>query len=171
MFYPEQIGLDDRQKAVSILGGWREPDLTIAPAGDKEPYLFRWHVFPRNVAGANCYFHIQVASDPERPLHDHPWDNCSVILAGGYVEVIDQNPADEFPPEVYTRSVGDVIYRKATWAHRLILPREHPYTMTLFQTGPVLRDWGFWFPDGWRPHVQVVRDEAGVSTFLQPGAK
>ena len=49
----------------SILGEWREPDMTIAPDGI--PYLYRWHVIPRNKT-ANVYFHIQVADDPERPL-------------------------------------------------------------------------------------------------------
>jgi hypothetical protein len=69
----------------SIIGNpLRYPDLVIAPDG--KPYLYRWHVFPQNAA-AGVYFHIQVQSDPERPLHDHPWDNTSVILSGGYDEL------------------------------------------------------------------------------------
>lgn len=152
--------------------GDREPDLVIAPTGVQDPYLYRWHVVERNPQ-ANTYFHIQVDSDPERPLHDHPWDNMSVILAGGYEEILDVNPDNPSTcAEVYHRHPGDVIFRKADWAHRLILPKEIPYTMTLFSTGPNVRDWGFWFPQGWLPHAQVLDMEAGnVSVFKKPGAK
>jgi hypothetical protein len=94
---------------------YRPPDLIIAPAGVGE-YLFRWYVVPRNHEG-NVYFHVQTASDPERPLHDHPWDNTSVILAGGYMEIIDTEPEIDHPTR-YTvrRRKGDVIHRPATWA-------------------------------------------------------
>jgi hypothetical protein len=159
------LNVTDALLARRYIGSWRDPDLTIAPDG--QPYLYRWHLAERN-REANIYFHVQVASDPERPLHDHPWDNTSVILSGSYREVLDNNPADEFPAEVYTRRVGDVIYRKAETAHRLFLPEGVPYTMTLFTTGPHKRDWGFWFADKWRSNREVVFDKDGMSQFLEP---
>jgi hypothetical protein len=79
------LSVDDWQLMRSILGNpLRYPDLVIAPDG--VPYLYRWHVFPQNPA-AGVYFHIQVQSDPERPLHDHPWDNTTVTLVNGYDEI------------------------------------------------------------------------------------
>lgn len=155
----------------SILGHWRDPDLIIAPDGN--PYLYRWHVIPQNTK-ANVYFHIQVASDPERPLHDHPWDNTSVILSGGYDEIWNPTPwlhepghtSREQPPRQLR--AGDVCHRRAGEAHRLILPPDIPYTMTLFTTGPRVREWGFWFEDGWKSYKDVTVNEGNVSKFKDP---
>lgn len=154
---------EDFAIAFAFVGGrLTKPDLLIAPEGEDKPYLYRWHVIDRNNLG-NVYFHVQVASDPERPLHDHPWPNMSNILSGGYDELYQPYP------EIYTtkhrRSLrkGDTVYRTAQEAHRLILPHEFKYTMTLFSTGPKVRDWGFWYPDGWRPASRVTEIHDGVS--------
>jgi len=152
MFDFDMLTDEDKARAENTLGvGFRQPDLTIAPDGS--PYLYRWHVVPRNNE-ANVYFHIQVQSDPDRPLHDHPWDNTSVILSGGYDEVLfipESTASCGGPREYWTRKLrkGDVVHRPATQAHRLILPKDIPYTMTMFTTGPHVREWGFWTPDGW----------------------
>ena len=159
---PEHYAL--ARKILSPNDDWapRQPDLIIAPDG--EPYLYRWHVIPRNDFG-NVYFHIQVADDPERPLHDHPWDNTSVILAGGYDEQLRAAPGHDI------RKVreGDVIHRKAEEPHRLLLASPLGYTMTLFSTGPKRRRWGFWFPDGWRDQAEVIENlPDGRSIFKDP---
>lgn len=150
----------------------REPDLDIRPDGDAE-YLYRWYLTPRGPHG-NVYLHLQVADDPERPLHDHPWDNQSVILAGGYDEVTCVNPPYG-RVEIRKVRAGDTIHRKAEWSHRLILPKGFPYTMTLFTTGATRRDWGFWInnhrgrPD-WVSHQEciVIDPDTGRSIFKGP---
>lgn len=172
----ELLSDTDFKVASQILGpDLREPDLTIAPDG--EPYIYRWHVIPRNTVGANVYFHIQVQSDPERPLHDHPWDNTSFILAGGYIEMIQKDAPRKLGMGVTnceTRRKGDMISRKAEDAHRLILPDGCPYAMTLFSTGPVRRDWGFWIPNHrgvpkWVSHHEcIVALPDGRSMFREP---
>lgn len=152
----------DLYKYARYVGAERDPDLVIAPAG--EPYLYRWHLLPRSKE-ANLYFHVQVKDDPKRPLHDHPWDNMSVILAGGYKETIsltDGEPQEE-STHTWPRGVGTVIYRRSRQAHRLELLYGEPYAMTLFMTGPKVKDWGFWFPEGWVPYEQVTKTEDGVS--------
>lgn len=144
-------------------GDVEHPDLVIAPDGD--PYLYRWRLLRTPQAG--IYFHIQVASDPERPLHDHPWDNQSVILAGGYNEII--GVPGHSRTQIFLRYAGDVIHRKAEIPHRLILPDGVPYTMSLFSTGPKRREWGFWYPDGWRPFYEVTKQLAdGRSIHIKP---
>ena len=158
---------EHRTLAEDILDGLRQPDLMIAPDGD--PYLYRWHVIPRNQR-ANVYFHIQVADDPERPLHDHPWDNTSVILAGGYDELV-AHPIfpEQVTPKVRKVREGDVVHRKAEEAHRLLLASDLGYTMTLFSTGPKRRRWGFWFPDGWHDQAEVIENlPDGRSIFKDP---
>lgn len=160
---------DDFTTVRGILpGGVREPDLTIA-GEDGAPYLHRWYVIPRSLQ-ANVYLHLQVASDPERPLHDHPWDNQSVILSGGYDEVLQEHPPWEGTRTVQRRR-GQTCNRRAEAAHRLILPKETPYTLTLFSTGPVVRQWGFWVPNGSGVSKWFSADECithtpdGVSRF------
>jgi hypothetical protein len=162
----------DYLTAMKVLREAREPDVVIAPDGGTD-YLYRWHVIPRNLE-ANVYLHVQVASDPERPLHDHPWDNQSVILAGGYDELIQEQPP--FGRTICPRRfVGQTYHRKAEEAHRLILPTGVPYTMTLFTTGATRRDWGFWIPNhsgvpSWVSHeVCLTHSPEGKSVFIHPG--
>lgn len=165
---------EDLNLAESIVGHTRSlkyPDLVIAP--DLQAYLFRWHVVQRSKL-ANVYFHVQVASDPERPLHDHPWDNFSVILSGGYDELWDPAPytiGDDFHPVTRKFRKGDTVKRKATEAHRLLLPADIPYTMSLFSTGPKVNDWGFWYPDGKHLYQDVTRVEGNVSYHIKPEVK
>lgn len=136
------------------------PDLVIAPDG--KPYIYRWHCVKAHEA--SVYFHIQVADDPERPLHDHPWENMSVILAGGYREVLNKSPTSRMNYEKeFIRGPGDVIFRKAAWAHRLFMPEGVPYTMSQFSCGPKVRKWGFWFEDGWRPYTDVTETHDGMA--------
>jgi len=158
---------EDFKMAMQFTGGGRLPDLVIAPDGN--PYLYRWHVTPPKLP-ANVYFHIQVSHDPERPLHDHPWDNQSVILSGSYHEVMcmcGERPTMRNTIE-FTRKPGDVIWRRANWSHRLFLPDGIPYTMTLFSTGPKAREWGFWYPKKWVPYTDVTRVIGGKSVHVKP---
>lgn len=164
-----RISEHDKEIASRFIGSlYRPPDLVIAPAGHGE-YLFRWHVIPHN-HDANVYFHIQTQSDPERPLHDHPWDSTSVILAGGYSEIWDTQPHLAAMGAAGTqqkafRAPGEVIFRKATWAHRLIKPATIGYSMSLFSTGPKIRDWGFWTENGWVDYDNITHTENGVSSW------
>lgn len=114
----------------------RPPDFTIG--GD---YMQRWFVIPRN-DGPNVYLHRTLRSDDDRALHDHPWDNTSYVLQGGYREITPEHP------EGVIRRPGDIVVRQATSRHRLVLiPGQ--VNVSLFVTGPKVRDWGFWCgPDG-----------------------
>ena len=155
----------DRFHGRAILGGWRPPDLVIAPNG--KPYLYRWHIYLCNKVGANSYLHIQVANNPICPLHDHPWDNMSVILSGGYTEHL-CDLGYFHTHKVHRRRVGSVVFRRAEQPHRLLLLEGIPYTMTLFSTGPKIRRWGFWYPDGWVDADKVCRVDGNVSIRVGP---
>ena len=123
------------------LAAWAETRMKSAPdfvIGDD--YLRRWWVVPRNEQ-CNVYLHHIIHSDDDRALHDHPWDNTSMILRGDYVEVT--------PEGRFFRQAGDMITRSATDAHRLeVLGPEG--CVSLFFTGPKVREWGFHCPQGWR---------------------
>ncbi len=121
----------------------RQPDFVI---GDN--YIKRWWVVPRNDM-SNLYLHWMTGDDDDRALHDHPWDNTSQLLLGSYIE--------HTPEGLFKREAGDVVHRKATDAHRLeVIPGQS--AISLFMTGPKLREWGFHCPQGWK-HWRDFVDE------------
>jgi hypothetical protein len=130
----------------------RPPDFVIGPK--ETPYLRRWWILPRN-RFFNIYLHNILRDDDDSALHDHPWHNVSIVLSGGYWEYT--------PSDMCWRAAGSITFRKATQAHRLALkwddstPHGKP-TWTLFITGPVIREWGFHCPKGWR-HWRDFVDE------------
>ena len=133
--------LADMQDWARGLMASRPPDFVI---GDH--YLRRWWVVPRNDF-ANVYLHEFRRSDDDRALHDHPWASTSVILMGRYIE--------HTPEGKFVRLAGDVSTRAAEALHRVeLLPDET--AITLFMTGPKVREWGFACPQGWRHWTEFV---------------
>lgn len=134
----EYASLEDMKRWADWYMMHHRPDKYIG--GQDNPYLIRWHVVPRNDR-ANVYLHHMLRSDDDRALHDHPWDNRSLLIDGSYIEVT--------PTASVRRQAGDIIERKATDAHRLVLIDDKP-VISLFMTGPITREWGFHCPQGWR---------------------
>lgn len=137
--------MDQQSASIDDLNDWaahvmvsREPDYIIG--GAHNPYIKRWWIIPRNPF-SNLYLHETVRSDDDRAMHDHPFDNTSVVLLGGYRE--------HTPEGVYERKPGDVIFRPANSLHRLEI-EEGGRSVSLFFTGPKIREWGFQCPQGWR---------------------
>ncbi len=125
----------------------RPPDFVVGHADD--PYLHRWRLLPRN-AIANIYIHKFWRDDDDRALHDHPYANLSVVLENGYYEQLthayDHAPQ---PPLHCFRPPGWVGTRAAATPHRVIV-RPNALPISLFLRGPRTREWGFWYPNGWR---------------------
>lgn len=145
-----------RKRADAWITG-RAPDFIIG--GDKDPYLLRWWLIPRNPL-FNVYLHLFLRSDDDRALHDHPWlFNCSLLLSGQYIE--------HTPTGVFLRRAGDWKFRWWKAPHRVELLEWAPggihFAMladghrrmrlkpcaTIFITGPRVRRWGFYCPQGW----------------------
>lgn len=125
------------------IGQSRAPDFVVGDG--PKPYLRRWWLIPRNPL-VNVYLHQFLRSDDDRALHDHPWANCSILLAGSYVE------HRILAGGIHTRTrrvAGDWTVRPSgAIAHRIEI--EDGPCWTLFITGPVYRRWGFHCPDrGW----------------------
>lgn len=127
----------------------REPDFII---GDN--YLRRWWIVPRNQL-FSVYLHEILHSDDDRALHDHPWENTSIVLSGSYIE--------HTPEGRFVRVAGDTVSRPAEALHRLEIEPGGSAT-TLFITGPAIREWGFACPQGWRHWTEFVdaRDKGKV---------
>jgi hypothetical protein len=108
-----------------------------------EPYLERYHLF-RLPGGGGVYLHRFLASDPDRGLHDHPWDRAmGLVLSGGYREqrFIRNDSEGEriverlLGPGSFNRIRGDDF-------HRIVLPEEQE-AWTLFGHSQKYKDWGF----------------------------
>lgn len=124
----------------------RAPDFVIGPADN--PYLRRWWIIPRN-EGCNVYLHEILRSDDDRAGHDHPWANTSFVLEGEYEEVLYSVPSPWVELGREVRRAGACVSREAIHTHRLIVP-EGGRAVSLFMTGPKVREWGFWCADGQR---------------------
>lgn len=122
-----------------------------------ETYLKRWYILPRN-NWFNIYLHKFCRSDDDRALHDHPYDNMSILLRGTYYEVL----RGSFMPDVRRRRPFRPVFRRAETAHRIVLLDNQP-AWSLFVTLRRRRDWGFHCPNGWVPwqkFIEVTPDSA-----------
>jgi hypothetical protein len=125
----------------------RDPDFRLPE------YLDRWHLV-RSRWGC-VYLHLIIGSDDDRALHDHRSWTISVVLDGGYLEILEHG-------RFRNVAAGDVVVRSATALHRLQLLRG-PGALTVFITGPHRRVWGFQPHGGdWMPHTEYLaqRDRA-----------
>lgn len=128
---------------LKYLQRWADRKMASRPfdfrIGEPEaPYMLRWWVLPRNKL-FNIYLHRVLRSDDDRALHDHPWWNVSIIVRGAY----DEHTIAAGGIHIRRRrSAGSVVLRRARAAHRLeVIPGVK--AVTLFITGPRLREWGF----------------------------
>jgi hypothetical protein len=138
----------------------RPPDFVIG--GNRDPYLKRWFIIPRN-RWFNIYLHHFLRSDDDRALHDHPWVNFSYILEGWYVE---HGIAQGGVKQWNFYKAGDWKFRWPSTAHRVEV-QGGVQCWTLFVTGPVVREWGFHCPAGWK-HWKLFT-KPGVKGEIGPG--
>lgn len=127
-------------------------------------WLSRWAA--RNLACVRVH-HI-VASDRDRDLHDHPGWNMSVVLRGGYWELIPCAQGSRYPfnelPDLDPRAPlecdelvgerclalwrgpGAFVFRTPRTRHKLVLPAGG-FAWSLFGIGSTTNRWGFYVGD------------------------
>jgi hypothetical protein len=123
----------------------RPPDKVIG-----YDYLSRWHIWQSR--WRSLYLHVYSGDDDPRALHDHPWWSVSYTVHGSYQEII----KGEAVPRVVV--AGQWRLRSPRLAHRIKLFYSGDHPITLFLTGPRVREWGFHCPQGWRPWYEFVDD-------------
>lgn len=97
------------------------------------PYLQKWLV-DRGSDGSATYVHRFLRSDADDEMHDHPWDNATLVVSEGYWEI---TPSGRrwLPP-------GTVVQRAATEFHRVEIEPGRP-PLSIFMHGPKRNAWGF----------------------------
>lgn len=136
-------GIAEMQTWAASIMTSRPPDLVIGDDPER-PYMRRWYVIPRN-PWRNVYLHEILRSDDDRAGHDHPWSNETLVIDGEYREAIYNDVYRWQVMCIKMRKAGDTVIRDAESTHRLIVP-DGGRAVTLFTTGPRVREWGFWCP-------------------------
>lgn len=150
-----------RNKALNHIKD-REPDFVIGPKGD--PYMLRWWFIPRNHY-FNIYIHMILHDDDDRAMHDHPWASLSLLCQGNITEHYKAKLDRKIGGPIYVDRVrhfkpNDWVYRSSKFAHRLEIDNYHIETpITVFMTGPRVRDWGFHCDNGWVPWKEFVAED------------
>ena len=131
--------------------------------GDR-PYLERYYV--GRAFGWTFYLHRFVASDPERGLHDHPWNRAySFVLAGKYLEVT----------RMGSRWVRWFNCLNGESFHRVMV-LDGANVWTLFCHGPYVKPWGFMRPLEtlageelllWVPHAYQTDEASGKQRWWE----
>ena len=103
------------------------------------PYLEKWLV-EKDGQGNARYVHRFLRSDQDDETHDHPWDNVTICVKGGYWNV---TPAGRF-----WIGPGDIVHRRAQDFHRVELEPGADLPVTIFDHGPKINEWGFLLEDG-----------------------
>lgn len=127
-------------------------------------YLERFYVlFPlswEKYTPFNIYLHKFYSSD-EGDLHDHPWNNISLVLSGRYWEETESDNS-LFTAQYHLRVPGDIVFRKATDKHKISIVNHSAPVWTLFLMGRRFREWGF-YPNGkwmdWRTYLRKAQEE------------
>jgi hypothetical protein len=137
--------LRDLEDLVSIAKASLGAPHEILTHDERGPYLEKWHL-SRESDGSARLLHVILRSDGDDELHDHPWDNRTLMVSGGYWDVT--------PKGRRWISPGDIVMRKANDFHRIELqPGIQP--MTIFWHGPKINEWGFLGLDG----IKIPADE------------
>lgn len=115
--------------------------------GPNDKYLTRYVVF--RCKWFSIYIHQFHASDFPVP-HDHPWTWMALPLRTGYIEhFLDGTSVERKPFRPVIRGA-----REFHWIE--LKPGSAGKTWTLFITGKVKRDWGFFTKKGWVPNAKYT---------------
>lgn len=124
------------------LGGYMERFWLVEPS--------RW------TFGCGVRVHHILRSDNDRDMHTHPWWSVSLPLRGVFWEVMPAKAGDadahhggyvhlDEPFRLRQRKPGDLVFRRRTARHKLMLFRGPVWT--LFITGPDKgKGWGYFVP-------------------------
>lgn len=131
------------------------------------PIMIRWTLL--STRWGKLMLHHFLPNADDRATHDHPSPFVTLVLRGGYDDLVPCEPCDGdgwlFPddPCMDCMARGEVVgdrmrpgmvrYRRAEYAHRTRVLPSGAWTIVLM--GPKQREWGFfkegrWWP--WREH-------------------
>lgn len=113
------------------------------------PMLRRYMIFQGERFGV--YVHRIYRPDADRDCHNHPWQFRTLVLRGGYTELVRRHVGSL--QETLTARMhrpGSTHAMPVDAFHQLV--EVAPNTWTLLLVGPKVHEWGFWVTD--MPHAE-----------------
>jgi hypothetical protein len=104
-------------------------------------YLRRYYLSPRHWK-AKLFLHHIVLPDSGRDVHSHPWSFKSLILSGGYRELVVWPTHRILQNLEIVHTAGTLLSNPASHVHRILSVK--PNTWTLVLAGKAVNVWGFW---------------------------
>jgi hypothetical protein len=115
-------------------------------------YLTRWRIVQTPWFG--IYLHRIRTPDSDRWMHNHPFDFISIVLRGGYAEVVAGDAPNAVFGEQEVRVHDKWSVHRMDRMHFHEIKTVHPNTWTLVLVGPRVQDWGFATDEGFVPHAE-----------------
>jgi hypothetical protein len=109
-----------------LAGMWANISARIAPENRRRTHRFT-HRF-------SLYLHVIRRPDWSKCQHDHPWSFITIILKGGYIEVVGEH--------THIRRPGYIGYRPRRFEHAITKLLKGK-AVTLVLRGPNHEEWGF----------------------------
>lgn len=120
------LGWMERRGSLRRISRWSDEE--------RLPYLDRYYLI--RIRGRGLFLHRFWRSDVDG-VHDHPWDNASLVLRGTYYE-------ESADGTMRAATAGCFRWRQAEVFHRLHVPEgQQGRVWTLFYHGRRRRGWGF----------------------------
>jgi hypothetical protein len=136
-------------------------------AKNGSPYLDRLRLIQTPLFGV--YLHRIHRPDADRDPHDHPWWFASLVLSGGYHELVWDHPENigrlPYGEDTTLRERNRWSLRtiRRSHAHKITAVRGQLWTLVL--TGPRRSSWGFWTDRGfadWRDYLKVQDEDVAL---------
>lgn len=123
-------------------------------------WLYKSGACEPNHTSVGVRIHRILRSDSDRHFHDHPWPSISIVLRGGYWEVMPESQSQEPFLDPYRwrriwRGPGAIVFRRAHHRHRIEIP-EGQDSWSMFIMGRYAKHWGFYTARGfiyWRTYL------------------
>ena len=137
-------------------------------AKNGQPYLDRLRIVQTPLFGV--YLHRIHVPDVDRDPHNHPWWFASLVLSGGYHELVWDDPVNlakltyrDTNPTLRSRNRWSLRTIRRSQAHKITAVRGQLWTLVL--TGPRRASWGFWTDQGfvdWRDYLKAQDEDVAL---------
>jgi len=118
-------------------------------------HIKRWHIW--KCKWFQIYLH-NFLHDDDPIFHDHPRNSISFLLSGKLFEWIYNAAQKKSDVSIVPR----IRLRSADHAHYIYVVRP---AWTLFITGPIKREWGFWQHKKWYNAKELKTEQDNVSSI------
>lgn len=148
-FQVGDVGSIPITRSVSSISNYMTLFKTVKEIVSKEGILYFKRYAIIECKFFNIYIHYIYQSDKDKHLHDHPWNYTSIVLSGSFREK--HKPLHgESPFKNLCRF--NISRAKANRFHKILKLRTKK-VITLFFTGPRIREWGYEVDGKWVDHI------------------